>query len=62
MKKEKVDKFSCKSDWPEWVGKEITKHSGKPFKSDAKIGIPISLEINEHSGKQAFRMQEDDTV
>lgn len=62
MKNKKLDKFSCESEWQNWIGQKIEKHSGKPFKSSKKIGIPIAIETNPNSGKLAFRMKDDETL
>ena len=54
----KVDKFADKDNWENYIGKEIEKHSGKPFKSGKKTGIAISMGINPNSGKQGFNMDD----
>ena len=54
----RVDKLKDKDNWKYWVGNEIVKHSGKPFKSGLKIGIPNGMGINPNSGKQAFIMDD----
>lgn len=58
----KVDKFAHMKNWDKWVDHEVIKHSGKPFKSGLKIGIPKGLTINIHSTKQAFLMDDDSVV
>ncbi len=58
----KVDKFEHSNDWENWVGLQIIKRSGKPFKSGEKVGIVESVEINPNSDKKAFRMKEDQTL
>ena len=60
--KEKINKFEHCKDWENWVGKNITKHSGKTFKSGEKIGIPVGIETNPNSNKLAFRMSVDNTL
>ena len=57
----KVDKFANSTDWDNWIGKQIIKYSGKPFKSGAKIGIVDSIGVNPNSGKKCFIMREDQT-
>ena len=61
MNKE-TNSLAYADDWEFWLGKEIIKYSGNPFKSGKKIGIPVDIEINPHSQKLAFRMQEDNTL
>ena len=58
----KIDKFEYSHDWENWVGKQIIKHSNKPFKSGEKVGVIESLEINPNSGKKAFLMRDDKTL
>lgn len=58
----KVDKFEHMKDWVNWINHEIIKHSGKPFKSGEKIGIPKELTINPYSNKQAFKMDDGSIV
>lgn len=60
--KNKIDKFATQNEWTEWIGKEIIKHSKKPFKSGKQKGIPIGTEINPNTGKLAFRMTDDNTL
>lgn len=59
---DKVDKLASESQWDTWVGVEVEKHSGKPFKSGLKIGTPMSTTINPHSGKKAFLMDDGSIV
>ena len=54
----KIDKFENQLEWENWIGKEVVKHSGKPFKSGEKVGIPKAKVINPNSGKEAFLMGE----
>lgn len=58
----KVDKFIDANNWDEWVGKQIIKHSGKPFKSGPKSATPLSITMNPFSGKKAFKLLECGTV
>jgi len=58
----KINKFEFENDWINWIGKEICKHSNKPFKSTLLKGMPISLTINPKSGKQAFLMDDSSIV
>lgn len=48
-------------DYYFWIGKEIVKHSDKPFKSGFKTGIPKDVGVNPNSNKMAFIMSDDDT-
>ena len=57
-----VDKFEHLKDWKNWIGKRIVKHSGKPFKSGKKIGVPQLLVENPYSGKQGFKMNDESIV
>lgn len=57
-----MDKFSTKNEWSSWLGKEIIKHSNKPFKSGFKTGVPKEMVINEHSNKEAFIMNDGSVV
>ena len=58
----KIDEFKDSNDWVNWVGLDLTKHSGKPFKSGEKVGKAIGMGINEHSGKEAFKMDDESIV
>lgn len=58
----KNDKFKDEKDWPSWIGKEVVKHSNKPFKSGEKIGVPKELCLNQYSGKQGFKMNDKSVV
>lgn len=58
----KIDKFADKLNWVNYIGKEIEKHSGKPFKSGDKIAIPISIETNPYSGKEGFKLGDNTIV
>ena len=58
----KVDKFEHMKDWEKWIGLRIVKHSGRPFKSSFKIGVPIAMVINQHSQKPAFMMEDSSVV
>jgi len=49
-------------DYESWVGKEVIKKSGKPFKSSKKIGKVEELAVNLNSSKQAFIMDDDSIV
>lgn len=55
-------KFNTEDQWPNWIGKEIVKHSGKPFKSTLKVGIPVDLTTNPNSNKKAFLMDDGSIV
>lgn len=44
------------------LGKQIVKKSNRPFKSGDKVGTALSFTTNEHSGRIAFIMKEDDSV
>ena len=57
----KINKLEFANDWSNWVGKEIEKFSGKPFKSQNKTAIPNSVGINPNSGKIAFYFNETNT-
>jgi hypothetical protein len=60
--KHKVDKLSDQDNWMTYIGKKVSKHSNKPFKSGDRLGVPLSLRINEHSGKVAFEMNDGSVV
>ena len=62
MTKETIDKYAKQDEWSSWVGKMLTKHSPKPFKSGKKEGIAIEYTINPYSGKPAFKMDDDSIV
>jgi len=57
-----VDKFINATQWDQWLGKQIIKHSGKPFKSRFKIGIPQEMTTNPNSNKLAFKMDDGSVV
>jgi len=57
----KIDKFEHMEDWCFWVGCKIEKHSLKPFKCGAKQVTVAEFGKNPYSGKDAFRIEEDDT-
>lgn len=52
----KIDKFKYKDDWKYWIGLNIIKHSGKPFKSGSKIEPIKHFTENSKSGKEAFEL------
>lgn len=54
----KLDKFEHLKDWDKWIGLEIIKHSGKPFKSGLKIGRVRELTTNPYSLKDGFLMDD----
>lgn len=58
----KLNKFEKQDEWPEWVGKEIIKHSKKPFKNGEQVNVVLGLETNPHSGKPAFKVSDDALV
>jgi hypothetical protein len=60
--KSKINKFEKQHEWDSYVGKMITKHSGKPFKSGKKVGMAMSLTTNPHSNKKAFLMDDGSVV
>jgi len=43
-----------------WIGKVVTKRSGKPFKSGNQKATVTGIVFNEHSEKAAFTFEEDD--
>lgn len=40
--------------WDSWVGKNILKVSGKPFKSGKKTDIAVAIENNPRTNELAF--------
>jgi hypothetical protein len=58
----RVDKFEHANEWHTWIGKEVVKHSGKPFKSGEQIGSVVAFTTNPHSGKPAFEMNDGSVV
>jgi hypothetical protein len=60
--KPKINKFSDQDNWTSYIGQKIIKHSGKPFKSGEKIGTPLEMTVNEHSGREAFKMDDGSVV
>lgn len=60
--KNKIDKFVDKDEWKDYVGKEIEKHSGKPFKNGEKTNIVKGFGINPYSGKPGFVVEDDSIV
>jgi hypothetical protein len=60
--KTKINKFETQRDWDTYIGKQIIKHSGKPFKSGKKIGIPLEITVNPNSNKKAFLMDDGSVV
>lgn len=61
-KRKKVDKFEHQEDWDKWIGKEVEKHSKKPFKSGKLTGFPVQMTVNPNSGKKAFKMDDNSIV
>ncbi len=61
-KDKKIQNFNNSKDWSTWVGKEIEKFSGKPFKSTFKTGTVKMFTVNQHSGKEAFLMDDESIV
>ena len=49
-------------DYSTWVGGDVLKKSGKPFKCGAKMVKVKSVTVNEHSGKDAFVMEDGSVV
>lgn len=49
-------------EWITWVGKKVTKVSGKPFKSQNIVGTVIGMETNPHSNNTAFLMDDNSVV
>ena len=46
----------------QYVGKQVTKESGKPFRSGEKVGTVIEITTNPHTGLVAFRMDDGSVV
>ena len=59
---EKIDKFENKDSWSNWVNKQITKHSNKPFKGGSWTATVVELTTNPYSGKEAFKLDNDSVV
>jgi hypothetical protein len=58
----KTNKTFSSNDWINWIGQDVIKHSKKPFKSGYQIGTVVDKTINPHSGKEAFKMNDDSIV
>jgi len=58
----KTDKFKHQDEWKDWVGLEVAKHSGKPFKSGKSTGLVTEYTVNPHSNKVAFKMDDGSVV
>ena len=48
--------------WESWIGKQVVKRSGKPFKSKEKVGIPLAITVSLKSGKESFEMNDGSVV
>lgn len=48
--------------WPLWVGKQVSKVSGKPFKSKEKVNTVSGITIHPVTGLHAFIFNEDDSA
>lgn len=48
-------------EWPNWVGKQVSKRSGKPFKSGEKVGTVTGLIEHPTTKQPAFTLAEDGT-
>jgi hypothetical protein len=56
-------KWDSQEDWPNWVGRVVEKHSGKPFKSGQTTATVKSFTTNpRHEDRPAFTFEEDDSV
>ena len=62
MKQMKTNKWEFEDEWIEWIGYTVTKHSGKPFKGGDKIGIVVDMDVNPHSKKPAFLIDDGSLV
>ena len=47
--------------WKAWIGKQVSKESGKPFKSGEKLGTVTGMITHPITKRPAFTMQEDGT-
>lgn len=47
---------------PEIIGRQVSKFSGKPFKSRLKFNTIKGVTCNPHTGKTAFTFVEDDSI
>lgn len=47
--------------WPTWVGKQVRKVSGKPFKSKEKLNTVTAVAVHPITGHLAFTFAEDDS-
>lgn len=45
-----------------FIGKNVVKKSGKPFKSNEKVGMVVDITINPHTNKKVFLMNDDSIV
>jgi len=58
----KKDKFEFEMDWINWVGKDVKKHSNKPFLGGEKVARVLGIETNQHSSKFGFKLDNGSTV
>lgn len=47
--------------WPTWIGQQVKKISGKPFKSGQKLNTVSCMMIHPITGRQAFGFNDDET-
>ncbi len=59
---EKVDKFADSANWSTYIGKQVIKHSKKPFKNGSAVNTVKEFTTNPYSGKKAFEMVEGSVV
>ena len=52
--KNKTNKFANQESWPQMIGKQVVKHSGKPFKGGDKVSVVTQYGINPNTQKEAF--------
>jgi hypothetical protein len=60
--KRKQYKIVDEVNWPSYIGKDIEKHSGKPFKCGLKVVKVVSLTTNSNTNKPAFLVSDGSIV
>ncbi len=58
----KVNRFEDRQNWPNYVGKVVTKHSGKPFKSGDVESTVVSFTTNPDTNREGFLMEDGSIV
>jgi len=56
------DTLSELKAWPTWIGKQVSKVSGKPFKSTKKVNTVTDITVHPITGVSAFTFAEDESL